>query len=60
MNHINICPTCIQRNDCVLTVQKSKVWSCSEYDEETSVNRVFNIHDAPQLTKESKLELVSF
>ncbi|QYA26700.1 hypothetical protein G3I01_14765 [Gramella sp. MT6] len=32
-NHFNICPTCIHKNSCVLTSQKSKVWSCSEYEE---------------------------
>lgn len=34
MNHFNICPSCVHRNDCVLTAQKDKVWSCSEYDEQ--------------------------
>ena len=33
MNHFNICPSCMHRNSCVLTMQKDKVWSCSEYDE---------------------------
>ncbi|MBR9845577.1 MAG: hypothetical protein GYB35_05435 [Algicola sp.] len=33
MNHFNICLSCMHRNYCVLTVQKDKVWSCSEYDE---------------------------
>jgi hypothetical protein len=32
MNHFNICPSCINRNDCALTAQKDKVWSCSEFD----------------------------
>ncbi|MCB0462661.1 MAG: hypothetical protein R2816_06725 [Flavobacteriaceae bacterium] len=32
-NHFNICPGCIHRNTCVLTAQKDKVWSCSEFDE---------------------------
>ena len=35
INTINICPTCMHKNSCVLTTQKSKVWNCSEYDEET-------------------------
>ncbi|GGX06567.1 hypothetical protein GCM10007384_05350 [Aquimarina muelleri] len=34
-NPFNICPTCVHENTCVLTTQKSQVWSCSEYDEET-------------------------
>lgn len=35
-NPFNICPTCMHRETCVLTQQKNQVWSCSEYDEETS------------------------
>ena len=33
MNHFNICPNCMHRKYCVLTAQKDKVWSCSEFDE---------------------------
>ena len=33
MNQFNICPSCIHLHNCVLTAQKDKVWSCSEYDE---------------------------
>ncbi len=33
-NPFNICPTCMHRETCVLTDQKSQVWSCSEYDAE--------------------------
>nr|WP_321227980.1 hypothetical protein [uncultured Psychroserpens sp.] len=33
MNHFNICPSCMHSNSCVLTAQKDKVWSCSEFDE---------------------------
>lgn len=32
-NKFNICPSCIHVKTCVLTTQKSQVWSCSEYDE---------------------------
>lgn len=32
-NPFNICPTCFYRESCVLTTQKSQVWSCSEYEE---------------------------
>ena len=32
-NNYNICPTCIYKHTCVLTDQKNKVWSCSEYEE---------------------------
>ena len=38
MNQFNICPSCIHLNDCVLTAQKDKVWSCSEFDETESSN----------------------
>lgn len=33
VNQFNICPSCVHRKTCVLTSQKDKVWSCSEYDE---------------------------
>ncbi|MBB3124806.1 hypothetical protein FHS04_002333 [Mesoflavibacter sabulilitoris] len=33
MNHFSICTSCSHVNTCVLTAQKDKVWSCSEYDE---------------------------
>jgi len=36
MNQFNICPSCMHRNNCVLTAQKDKVWSCSEFDEAIS------------------------
>jgi len=32
MNHFNICPVCEHQSTCVLTAQKDKVWSCSEFD----------------------------
>ena len=32
-NAFNICPTCVHKKTCVLTTQKSQVWSCSEYEE---------------------------
>ena len=34
VNQFNICPSCVHRKTCVLTAQKDKVWSCSEYDED--------------------------
>jgi len=41
----NICPTCVHVSTCVLTSQKHKVWSCSEYHEVESIqkNRIPNI-----------------
>ena len=36
-NPFNLCPTCIHVTTCVLTKQKHKVWSCSEYDDLTSL-----------------------
>ncbi len=47
MNHINICPSCIHRNSCVLTAQKDKVWSCSEYDETVTSEEVSEITNVP-------------
>lgn len=32
-NRFNICPSCVHVKTCVLTDQKSLVWSCSEYEE---------------------------
>lgn len=34
MNPFNICPNCNHLNSCVLTSQKEKVWSCSDYEEQ--------------------------
>lgn len=42
-NPFNICPTCVHKDTCVLTQQKSQVWSCSEYDEKISVSN--NTHN---------------
>ena len=40
----NICPSCVHRDVCVLTLQKEKVWSCSEYDlEETNTKFVQSV-----------------
>lgn len=32
-NHFSICLSCINQYTCILTTQKDKVWSCSEYDD---------------------------
>ena len=58
MNHINICPSCIHRNTCVLTTQKDKVWSCSEYDENTLEEDVLETHNIPKQQNKNVLELV--
>lgn len=58
MNHINICPSCIHRNTCVLTAQKDKVWSCSEYDENTLEEGVLETHNIPKQQNKDVLELV--
>lgn len=55
MNHFNICPSCTYRNNCVLTIQKGKVWSCSEFDEELS-NK--NITPLSKKYQKKHLELV--
>ncbi len=50
MNPFNICPSCSHSSTCVLTAQKDKVWSCSEYDEA----HLFD--DASETTKQPKRE----
>jgi hypothetical protein len=49
INHFNICPSCIHNSTCVLTAQKDKVWSCSEYD-----------HTLPDETQEDTLPQPEF
>lgn len=34
VNPFNICPSCAFISTCVLTENKAKVWSCSEFVEE--------------------------
>ncbi|MBO6881634.1 hypothetical protein [Winogradskyella sp.] len=58
MNHINICPSCIHRNNCALTMQKDKVWSCSEYDEEVEDLTTLETVQEPKENEKRKLELV--
>jgi hypothetical protein len=58
MNHINICPSCIHRNICVLTAQKEKVWSCSEFDEEVSNISSREIVPEPKQHRKQELDLV--
>ncbi|WP_155912644.1 hypothetical protein [Mesoflavibacter zeaxanthinifaciens] len=58
MIHINICPNCIHRNTCALTAQKDKVWSCSEYDENTLEEEVLETHNIPKQQNKNELELV--
>ena len=43
MNHFNICPTCKYIDGCVLTTQKDKVWSCSEFSEIVSFDTITEI-----------------
>ncbi|MDG5491186.1 hypothetical protein [Psychroserpens sp. SPM9] len=59
MNHFNICPSCMHRNSCVLTAQKDKVWSCSEFDEETPPDPYhFETKQSSDQHKEEILQLV--
>lgn len=60
MNHFNICPNCIHLNDCCLTAQKDKVWSCSEFDEATKESRVPDDFLTQELDKNLKLEKINF
>nr|WP_308993883.1 hypothetical protein [Mariniflexile sp. KMM 9835] len=41
-NHFNLCPNCRHIATCVLTDQKSHVWSCSEYDELIQKKIIYN------------------
>ncbi len=58
MNHINICPSCMHRNSCVLTAQKDKVWSCSEFDEDLSNENNFETMQTPEEDEKVILQLV--
>lgn len=58
MNNISICPSCIYRNNCVLTMQKDKVWSCSEYDKEVTDSNAIETMVQPKENEEKTLELV--
>ncbi|MFC0604770.1 hypothetical protein [Winogradskyella pulchriflava] len=58
MNHFNICPSCIHRDECVLTEQKDKVWSCSEFDEELPNKCNFETIKRPEQPKKEILQLV--
>lgn len=52
MNQFNICPSCVHRNNCVLTAQKDKVWSCSEFDEQKPNKTLFEKVQQPKRTLE--------
>ena len=54
MNPFNICPNCNHFNSCVLTSQKDKVWSCSEYDEQKTEETILIQEQKPEL----ELELI--
>ena len=58
MNHINICPSCMHRNSCVLTAQKDKVWSCSEFDEDLPNKNNFETMQTPKEDEKVILQLV--
>ncbi len=58
MNHINSCPSCIHRNNCVLTMQKDKVWSCSDYDQDITESSILEPVQNPQENLKQKIELV--
>ncbi len=57
-NPFNICPTCMHLETCVLTDQKSQVWSCSEYDEEVAQKFVLPQPKQSEI-KELKTEVVT-
>ncbi|MFD1616342.1 hypothetical protein [Gelatiniphilus marinus] len=53
-NYSNICPSCAHKNYCVLTAQKDKVWSCSEFEQVRFNER----HQKHTQHSEFKLQLV--
>lgn len=55
-NSFNICPTCVHRETCILTDQKTQVWSCSEYNEETSEDASIS-KQQPSVKKEDQPKL---
>lgn len=56
-NQFNLCPSCIHLEMCVLTSQKSKVWSCSEYDEDiATISKKTNLKTS--IKQEQKPEMV--
>ncbi|WP_161792625.1 hypothetical protein [Psychroserpens damuponensis] len=54
MNHFNICSSCMHCNSCVLTEQKEKVWSCSEFDDIATQQ----VYAQPEEQPKRELELV--
>jgi hypothetical protein len=40
-NNFNLCRECTHINSCVLTSQKEKVFSCSEFDEKAEVQEIY-------------------
>lgn len=58
MNHVNICQSCLHLNNCVLTAQKDKVWSCSEFDQDLPKQNNFETIQKPERDKKEILQLV--
>jgi hypothetical protein len=54
---LNLCPSCLYNNTCVLTTLKSQVWSCSEYDEDNHKDDLLFSLDKTN-KKESQPQLV--
>ncbi|GEQ86299.1 hypothetical protein ULMS_18070 [Patiriisocius marinistellae] len=54
LNQVNICPSCIYKDTCVLTMQKNKVWSCSEYEEGSEI---FKTESTPVVKKQTEPEM---
>ncbi|WP_158676870.1 hypothetical protein [Pukyongia salina] len=56
-NSFNICPSCIHNAYCVITHNKSDVWSCSEYEE--AISKSTSPQNIPQLKNESQEMVVA-
>lgn len=52
MNQFNICPSCMHCSTCVLTAQKDKVWSCSEFDEIKTTEIIVETIERPKRSLE--------
>lgn len=58
-NQFSICNQCIYFKSCVLTDQKEKVWSCSEYEDEPIKKEKLSLHET-NISKEKPRMAISY
>ncbi len=46
VNDFNICPECLRYKTCVLTHDKSQVWSCSDFEQKSNLESIKTV-DTP-------------